>query len=75
MKTIHRANLPEQVTANGKTYEYNCKESSVFTTASKAPKDSILVKVLQGRLKGVSDLHGNQYKASNHIFTPKTEKR
>ena len=59
MKTFNRASLPKEIKYNGKIYVYGQKTVN-----------SIMVKVLQTRLKGVKDLHGNYYKPSVHYFNP-----
>lgn len=80
METFQRANLPEQIKYNGETYFFN-PTITASMTASGTParstvlaintkgKKAVIVEVLQTRLKGIKDLHGNFYKGSKHIFT------
>ena len=74
MKTITRANLPEQVKYNNKVYQFNGELSGEYSVnkLTALPNDAIKVAVLSRRLRGKTDLHGNFYKPSIFIFTVKS---
>lgn len=73
MKTITRANLPQQVMYNNKVYQFNAELSGKYSVnkLTALPNDAIKVAVLSRRLRGIIDLHGNYYKPSVFIFTIK----
>lgn len=59
MTTFYRANLPQHINHNGKTYVRGEKTTK-----------SIKVAVLSTRLKGAVDLHGQPYKPNEYYFNP-----
>lgn len=80
MKTFNKTHLPESIRYNGQTYTHNSAISAgmmhsgtspqkVIEAARSTGKKAVLVKVLSNNLKGKTDLHGNQYKPTSHIFT------
>jgi hypothetical protein len=80
MKTFNKNHLPESVKYNGNTYTHNATISGAMTASATPPhkvlealkstgKKGVVVTVLNKRLKGVRDLHGNFYKPRPHIFT------
>lgn len=74
MKTITRANLPEQVKYNNKVYQFNAELSGKYSLnkSTVLPDNAIKVAVLSRRLKGKTDLHGKSYKPCMFIFTVKS---
>lgn len=80
MKTFKKDHLPESITYNGKIFKYNAHVSgamnangtmpnSIERELKKQERSSVLVLVLSKNLKGRTDLHGNPYQPSKHIFT------
>lgn len=68
MKTIHRANMPDSIKANAKTYTLDIEA----THSKTPPTDAICLMLTNNRLRGKRDLHGQPYKPSRWIFTPQT---
>ncbi|MFT6125865.1 MAG: hypothetical protein ACJAVA_000307 [Flavobacteriaceae bacterium] len=80
MKTYKKTSLPENIQYKGDNYKINTTISGSMKMSNTTPKKviealkttgkkGILVEVLSSRLKGVTDLHGNQYKPSQFIYT------
>jgi hypothetical protein len=80
MKTFNKSYLPETVKYNGNTYTENTTITTamnksgtpakqVLTALKSTGKKGILINVLNKRLKGVKDLHGNFYEPRPHIYT------
>lgn len=58
MKAFNKTFLPLQIKYNGQIYTYN-----------KDGAKKILVKVLSRNLRGRTDLWGNPYKPTEHVYT------
>ena len=80
MKTFKKSYLPDFINYNGEKYTFNATITGATNTSNTTPKKviealkttgkkGVLVEVLSNRLKGVTDLHGKQYKPSQFIFT------
>jgi len=80
MKTYRKTFAPEKILYKGDTYTMNGIISGSMKVSNTKPKDTIealkstgkkgiLVEVLSSNLKGKTDLHGNQYKPSQFIYT------
>lgn len=80
MKTFNKSFLPDEVIYNGEKYVLNSQISSAMSLSRTNPKTiienlkkqgkkGVLVQVLSNKLKGKSDLYGNEYKPTKWIFT------
>lgn len=69
MKTFNRTSIPERIEYNNKIYHLDIGLSNAYKDGKKPhSKNVVLVKVLSRKLKGVTDLHGTEYKPSEWIF-------
>lgn len=69
---VRKSHLPQSVNHRGKTYVANMELSSKRSMREPFtyPSDYIIVEVVNPRLKGKTDLHGNPYPHSKWIFVP-----
>ena len=69
MKTFKKTFLPEEVSYNNKTYLRNAKKTVDLLLNKVNPGgDCVVVEVLSRNLKGKTDLRGNCYKPTKHVF-------
>lgn len=80
MKTYNKTYLPDSITYNGVLYFNNpaistamelnnTRLSFIVAELKKQGRKAVLVNVLSNSLKGRTDLHGQPYKPTRHIFT------
>jgi hypothetical protein len=82
MKIFNRSSLPETIKYNGIEYKYNPllsagyngrQTTSLSTIETQLRLDGgrrvVMVKVLNSKLKGKTDFHGQPYEAIPHFFT------
>ncbi|MFT6879126.1 MAG: hypothetical protein ACJARG_000050 [Arcticibacterium sp.] len=80
MKVFKRTYLPESIKYNNEVFWYNGHISGSMKASNTRPnkviealkttgKKGIVLEVLSSRLKGKTDLRGNYYRPTVHIFT------
>ena len=80
MKTFKRTSLPDSVTVNGSELKLNAAISTgmqlngthpnkIAKSLRKEGRKCAMVLVMSKNLKGRTDLYGNEYKPTQHIFT------
>jgi len=82
MKVFNRASLPREISYNGSMYKLDIESTNVIFNGGYLNKilpqsnkgDKVIVKVLDGRLKGKTDLHGKPYQPSQWIFSKQLSK-
>ena len=80
MKQYNKTYLPDEIIYNGSTYKAaagitsamianNTSLKTIETTLKLEGRKMVVVNVLSNPLKGKTDLYGQPYKPSKHIFT------